>query len=270
MKKATLFSLVVILLMGCIQKPATVKKNPNERLTMATIFVEHAPEYKALCYQAYNLAGFRLNEIVKNNTENSKLAVVLDIDETVLNNIPYQAKQVLDTIGYPTCWSEWVNLAVAEPVPGAKEFLTMANNLGVAIFYVSNRKTTNLGATINNLKKFDLPQADSLHVMLKVDDNEKETRRQKVLAEGYNIVLLFGDNLSDFSSDFEISDNIARNATAISQSAQFGHRYIVLPNPGYGAWTQNLGLYNPGLNQDSLTRSLMSGFECDEPVKSDK
>ena len=106
--------------------------------------------------------------------------------------------------------------------------------------------------------------------MLKVNDNEKETRRQKVLAEGYNIVLLFGDNLSDFSSDFEISDNTARNDTAISQSAQFGHRYIVLPNPGYGAWTQNLGLYNSGLNQDSLQRSLMSGFECDEPVRSDK
>lgn len=261
MKNTTLFLFVIILITGCVN-PTPEKKNPNERLAMATIFVQHAPEYKALCYQAYNLAGFQLKEIVKNNTEKNKLAIVLDIDETVLNNIPYQAKQVRDTIGYPTCWNEWCNLAMAEPVPGVKEFLTVADDLGVAIFYISNRKTNVLDVTISNLRKFDLPQADSSHVMLKVSDNEKETRRNKLLEEGYTIALLFGDNLSDFSADYEITDNVVRNSTAINQSAQFGTRYIVLPNPGYGAWSQNLGLNNSHINQDSLTRSLMSAFDC--------
>ncbi|MFA5419769.1 MAG: 5'-nucleotidase, lipoprotein e(P4) family [Bacteroidales bacterium] len=264
MKKATLFSLVVILMVGCMQQPATVKTNPNERLAMATIFVEHAPEYKALCYQAYNLAGFQLKEMVKNKQANEKPAIVLDIDETVLNNIPFQAKQVLDTISYPSCWNAWCNLESAEPVPGVKEFLAMANDLGVSIFYVSNRKTTVLKATIANLQKFGLPQADSLHVMLKTTSNEKESRRQKLMDEGYKIMLLFGDNLSDFSADYEITDNTERNSIAASQRDLFGAKYIVLPNPGYGTWAQNLGLNNSQVNQDSLIRALMTGFECNE------
>jgi len=261
MKNITFIFLAIALFWGC-QSPNTAKKNPNERLTMATIFVEHAPEYKALCFQAYNLASLKLKEAVKNNLENKKLAIVLDIDETVLNNIPYQAKQVLDTIGYPTCWNDWCALEIAEPVPGVKEFLSQANELGVSIFYISNRKTKVLDQTINNLKKAGLPQAEASHVLLREKDNEKETRRQKVLAEGYDIVLLFGDNLSDFSADYEITDNGQRNRIAIEQSKEFGNRFIVLPNPGYGAWTQNLGLNSSQLDQDSLARQLMTGFYC--------
>jgi len=260
--KNTAFIFLAIALFWSCQSPNPVKKNPYERLTMATIFVEHAPEYKALCFQAYNLASLKLKEAVNNNTDNKKLAIVLDIDETVLNNIPYQAKQVLDTTGYPTCWNDWCALEMAEPVPGVKEFLAQANELGVAIFYISNRKTTVLDATINNLKKKGLPQAEASHVLLREKDTEKETRRQLVLNQGYEIVLLFGDNLSDFSADYEITDNGERNRIAIDQSGEFGSRFIVLPNPGYGTWTQNLGLNNTKLDQDSLARSLMTGFDC--------
>lgn len=261
MKKFLLFFLLVALFAGC-ENATTVKKNPNERLTMATVFVQRSPEYKALCYQAYNLATLRLRDAIKNNTEGKKLAIVLDIDETVLNNIPYQAKQVLDSIGYPTCWQEWCALEDAEPVPGVKPFLLEADASGVAIFYISNRKTKVLDETINNLKKVGLPQADADHIMLRVKDSEKETRRKKVLADGYEIVLFFGDNLSDFSADYEISDNVERNKVAESQAETFGSRFIVLPNPGYGTWTQNLGLNNSQLDQDSLVRRLISGFEC--------
>ncbi len=261
MNKLIISFCVFLLAVGC---DTNVKKTikTNERLTMSTIFVQHAPEYKALCYQAYNLASVRLKEAVEANASQKKLAVVLDIDETVLNNIPYQAKQVSDDMSYPKCWMEWCELAEAEPVPGVASFLHEADSLGVAIFYISNRKTNVLGSTINNLKKVGLPQADSSHVMLRVSASEKETRRQKVLAEGYEIVLLFGDNLSDFSADYEIADNLIRNKTATEQAALFGSRFIVLPNPGYGTWTQNLGLNSSSISQDSLEKTLMHGFDC--------
>jgi len=109
-----------------------------------------------------------------------------------------------------------------------------------------------------------LPQAEASHVLLREKDTEKETRRQVVLNQGYDIVLLFGDNLSDFSADYEITDNGQRNRIAIQQSKEFGSRFIVLPNPGYGTWTQNLGLNSRNLDQDSLVRRLMTGFDCNQ------
>lgn len=260
--KNLMFVLISLWLVSGCKNQNPVKPETNERLTMATIFVQHAPEYKALCYQAYNLAAVRLKEEIAANTEQKKLAVVLDIDETVLNNIPFQATQVRDELQYPTCWNEWCNMEAAEPVPGVVSFLQEADRLGVAIFYISNRKTNVLSSTINNLRKVGLPQADSAHVLLRVSATEKETRRQQVLTEGYEIVLLFGDNLSDFSADYEITDNLIRNKTAIEQAELFGNRFIVLPNPGYGTWTQNLGLNNSKINQDSLEITLMQGIDC--------
>lgn len=234
----------------------------NKHLENAVLFTQHAPEYKALCYQAYNAAGFQLMEILNQYEGDNKPAVVLDIDETVLDNSPYVALQLLEGISYPDCWDEWCMKEEALLIPGVDEFLKLADSLGLSIFYISNRKEHLLQATINNLKKRGLPQAGEENILLRKKESSKESRRKSVEAQGFDILMLAGDNLADFSKDFDDNNIDIRNELAQEQKNQFGKFYIVLPNISYGSWEGSLGLYEKNLNQDSLRRTLFKGFQC--------
>ena len=139
-----------ILLLSC--QPKKTANNIHIRNTMATIYVQQAPEYIALAEQAYAIARVSLDNQFKMAT--SPLAVVLDIDETVLDNSPFQAKQILENFNYPEHWDEWVNKEEAKPIPGSLEFLQYADSKGIVIFYISNRKAHLIEATINNLNKY--------------------------------------------------------------------------------------------------------------------
>ena len=225
---------------------------------MATLYVQQSPEYIALTEQAYAIARISLDNQFKMAT--SPLAVVLDIDETVLDNSPFQAKQILENFNYPAHWDEWINKEEAQPVPGSLEFLQYADSKGIVIFYISNRKHKNLNATINNLNKFGYPQADSSHIMLRTTTSSKEVRRQKVLDQGLKIALLIGDNLDDMSAEFEVEDADKRKEATYANQSKFGTKYIVLPNPTYGKWVQNRGFYNAKLDQDSLASAYLKGF----------
>lgn len=232
--------------------------NVHIRNAMATIYVQQAPEYIALAEQAYAQARMSLDEQFK--TAVMPLAVVLDIDETVLDNSPYQAEQILDNFNYPDHWDEWIYKEEAMPIPGSLEFLQYADSKGIVIFYISNRKHKYLGPTINNLNKFGYPQADSAHILLRTTTSSKEERRQKVLDQGLEIALLIGDNLDDMSAEFEVEDPSKRNEAVFANQSKFGVKYIVLPNPTYGKWVQNRGFYNSKLDQDSLVAAHLKGF----------
>jgi len=232
--------------------------NVHTRNVMATVYVQQSPEYIALAEQAYAVARLSLDNQFR--TAVKPLAVVLDIDETVLDNSPYQAKQILENFSYPDHWDEWVKKEEAQPVPGSLEFLQFADSKGIVIFYISNRKAHLIEATINNLSKFGYPQVDSAHIMLRTTTSSKEERRQKVLDQGLEIALFIGDNLDDMHADFEVKDTDKRlEATYVNQS-KFGSKYIVLPNPTYGKWVQNRGFYNSKLNQDSVASANLTGF----------
>lgn len=246
----------VLLLVSC--KPNQSANNLHIRNTMATIYMQQAPEYIALAEQAYAIARVSLDNQFKMAT--SPLAVVLDIDETVLDNSPYQAKQILENFSYPSHWDEWIYKEEAQPIPGSLEFLQYADSKGIVIFYISNRKAHLLESTINNLKKYGYPQVDSSHIMLRTSTSSKEERRQKVLGQGLDIALLIGDNLDDMSAEFEVEDADKRKAATYANQAKFGTKYIVLPNPTYGKWVQNREFYNSKLDQDSLAKSYLRGF----------
>jgi len=214
--------------------PAT-EISENEHLVMATLWYQRSAEARALYYQAYNLARLRLQQDLQNKTVTKPRAIIVDIDETVLNNSPYEARLILQGGHFPQYWTEWVNQAQAKALPGALPFLRYADSMGVAIFYVTNRHERFLEATMKNLQQQGFPQVTRDHMYFRKTSSSKEARRQKI-AQAYHIVLLMGDNLNDFAAVFEKQPSLRRNALVDSLQNAFGNRFIVLPNPMYGEW----------------------------------
>lgn len=261
MKKYTiiLFSALLFALTSCQPKAEQVKNDKNEKLVMATLYVQQAAEIKALNHQAYNIGKLRLDKILKKNTSNKKLAVVVDIDETVLDNSPFEAKSILEKTSYPLYWSEWCNLARAESISGAQEFLNYAAENGVETFYISNRKVALLDATLRNLINNGFPFADTTHVLLRSTTSDKEPRRS-IVKENYEIVLLFGDNLGDFSNIFDNKSTADRHALVEENKELFGSKFIVLPNPMYGAWDAAMFHDLVVDNKDSVYKARLKSF----------
>lgn len=251
MKKHLLTILIACTLVTPLfaQQPA---RSGNDHLLMATLWFQRADEFRALCYQAFNLAQLRLDqELMARPAGIRKPAVVVDIDETVLDNSPFEARCIIDGTNYPVGWTEWVSEASADAIPGAVEFLNYAASKGVEVFYISNRKEKEKAATLQNLMNQRFPMVDSAHLLLRSTATNKEERRQKVL-QRFDIVLLAGDNLNDFTSLFEATNADRRRHLTDSLRVEFGRRFIVLPNPMYGDWEAALGIGpQPG---DSLRR----------------
>jgi 5'-nucleotidase (lipoprotein e(P4) family) len=200
----------------------------------AAAFQQRAAEYKALCFQAYNIARLRLDEL--SSTGSKRRAIITDIDETILDNSPNAVHQALLGKDYDqSAWYEWTTRADADTVPGAPSFLKYASSKGIAVFYITNRNEKERAVTLKNLQKYDLPNADDAHLVLRNDISSKEARRQQVMAN-YDVVLLLGDNLADFSALFDKKTIGERDQNTTSMAGSFGSRFIVLPNPGYGDW----------------------------------
>ena len=269
----TCLLLLIVFLLGC-KTTSTVQNNQNiktgeipirEYSVQSVLWQQQSAEYKALCYQAFNIARFRLEDRLSQEVAQDKpLAIITDIDETVLDNSPNQAKMIEQDVEYSRDgWAKWVRLEKAEPVPGALEFMEYARSMGVEVYYVSNRSVDHQQETLANLQKMGFPYADNDHILLKSTVSGKEGRR-KTVATDREIILLMGDNLSDFSELFDNRSTAERNAAAQSLQPEFGNRFIVLPNPMYGDW-ETKGIYEGKYNwtpvqKDSLRRAKLIGF----------
>ncbi len=235
----------------------------NMRLLYPVLWQQTASEYRALCYQAYNTASLRLQQLPRKTRHKKNLAIITDIDETLLDNSYMQAQLIKNNASYSeTFWKQWVNKSAATTVPGAVEFLQMASRKGIHIFYISNRDTASVAATLINLKQYHFPNADTAHLLFRTTTSSKETRRQTVMQK-YNVLMLLGDNLADFTALFEQRNIEDRFAETDKDKEQWGKRFIVLPNPVYGDWEG--AFYN---NQHGLTEAqkqtvllqLLKGF----------
>ncbi len=228
-----LLSLVLasIFIVGCKQKE---KKN-EDQLLMAVAWYQNSGEMQALYHQAFNCARYSVDNFKANYTGDKKLAVIVDIDETVLDNSPFEAGVIKTCTPYSSeTWDAWVNQKRAEAVPGAIDFAKYLNEKDIELFFISNRKVHLLESTIENLKSKGFPVVDKDHILLRTEGSGKEPRRA-VVKKDYDIVLLMGDNLSDFLSVFENRTNQAKEAVE-KYKMEFGKRFIVLPNPMYGEW----------------------------------
>lgn len=235
----------------------------NEHLVMSVLWFQRSAEMRALSYQAFNLARLRLDEDRSQNKGMKKRAVVVDVDETLLDNSPHMGKLIKNNEAFPYAWTEWVNRAEAEALPGAVEFLTYAASKGYDVFYVSNRSAkTEINGTIENLKKKEFPQALPDHIMLKEDQSSKEGRRNAI-EKTHEIILLIGDNLNDLDSTFEKKSIVDRSGEVDKAMDKFGNRFIVLPNPMYGEWENAVYEYQRGLSdkeKDVLRKSAIKDF----------
>lgn len=267
--------LAFLLLISCrtaISTTATIQSQQapkaitsQDHQIQAVLWTQQAAEYRALAYQAYNLATLRLDEILaQENTSGKPLAIVTDIDETVLDNSPYNGKLILTEEGFTDeGWYDWGKQIKAEPVPGARAFFNYAASKGVSIFYISNRDAVQQPETLANLKQEGFPMADEAHILLKTTTSGKEVRRNRV-AETHEIVMLLGDNLSDFTDVFDRQGTEKRYALTDSLQAVFGKKFIVLPNAIYGDWeTKGIfeGRYDWTAKQkDSIRKTKVKGY----------
>jgi len=235
---------------------------------LPTLWVQTAPEWRGLCEQAYQAARLALDMALKHSKSSAALeqsgkfwkkkpAVILDIDETVLDNSPGQARQVTANTDFvPRDWSRWVGEAKAEPVPGAVEFCRYARSRGVRVFFVTNRDASEEPATRRNLERWGFPLDPDVDTVLTRGErpewnaSDKGTRRQAV-ADGYRIVLLVGDDFGDFLSGVRVPPE-KRRELAAPHREKWGRQWILLPNPGYGSWED--ALYDTPKSPDPAER----------------
>ena len=208
----------------------------------ATLFMQKSAEYRALCYQAFYWARRTLEDDEKTAKKLPKpqrkmpRAVVVDIDETVLDNSPAQAYGIKNQAPFNLKdWYAWGELRKAKAIPGAVEFAAYAKSKNVRIFYVSNRDEVQKAATIDNLKAVGFPDISEENVMLRQKESSKESRRAAI-REKYRVVVLMGDNLNDLSTAYEQRTVAERFAEVDKAKALYGNVFIVLPNAMYGEW----------------------------------
>ena len=236
--------------------PATAAAVPADDNLNAVLWVQRSAEYRAAAAQTYRAATGHLDAALKqadwdalvpeergNPAGGLKPAVILDIDETVLDNSPYQARLVRDGLEYsdPT-WDAWVEERKAKALPGVVEFARAANARGITLVYISNRAVHLKQATLENLRSEGLPVADdgvflglgTVVADCEQDGSEKDCRRQ-LAGRQYRVLMQFGDQLGDFA---RIHDNspAGRQALLDRYEGWFGERWWMLPNPTYGSW----------------------------------
>ena len=260
-------------ILGLILSLATLPSFAQDSLSnqqMETIIQEYpvlwqqtAAEYRALCYQAFNIAALRLHAIPAKKIRKEKLAIITDLDETILDNSYSTAQLIKEGKTYSSgTWKDWTAKSAATAVPGAVDFLTEAHKKGVAIFYISNRDTGDIQHTLINLKNLQLPDADSAHMLFLSNTSSKEARRQIVMSQ-YNVVMLLGDNLNDFMNVFEKKTIADRFTETDNQRTEWGNKFIVLPNSTYGEWESALYNYQHNLTpqqKETLRKSLLKGY----------
>jgi 5'-nucleotidase (lipoprotein e(P4) family) len=263
MRKIQLLFVALILSASSFAQNTTNPPTVDELKVLPVLFQQQAAEYRALCYQAFNLAELRINCIKKREIRKGHLAIITDLDETILDNSYSEANLIREGKSYSSAsWKKWTDLSAATAVPGAVDFLKYVHKKGIEIYYISNRKTEELASTLKNLQKLGLPNADEAHILLATPDSPKEVRRQLVMRD-HKVVMLLGDNLNDFAAIFEKKSIDERFKSTEYFRKEWGNKFIVLPNPVYGEWENALYDYNFKLSPEEkkeIRLKLLKGY----------
>ena len=214
-----------------------------ETETMGLLWMRTSAEYRALAYQGYNVAMNAVKMAVTDPSHQRKpLAIVLDADETVVDNTQLMGESIANGNGRfdAPWWRQAVHQGKSQAMPGAVEFLNEVHKQGVEIFYVSNRYApVNLDVTIQNFKELGFPSVDKDHVLLFEKDSDKQPRFD-MIAKKYYVVVYMGDNAGDFPIGTKGKTLAERNAIIDAHKEDFGTTFVVFPNPAYGSWVSSL------------------------------
>jgi len=239
-------------LVGFLSVPALAADAvPQNDLLNAELWMQTAIEYRANCLTVYALARLRLDEALadENWTAYSQTgsyqylppAVILDLDETAIDNSPYEAGLVLNNTRFdPKTWDDWTKAEQAKAIPGAVEFTQYAASRGVKVFYVSNRNAEQKEATRRNLEALGFPMGGNVDTLLLQRDKPEwatgaKSSRYGYIAKDYRVLLLFGDQIGDFSDQYNTS-LAERDKLFEELKGHFGHDWMVLANPAYGSF----------------------------------
>ncbi|SEF81844.1 5'-nucleotidase, lipoprotein e(P4) family [Halpernia humi] len=225
----------------------------------SALWQQNAGEFRALCYQAYNIAQMRIDENLQ--TKSTKpLAIITDIDETFLDNSPYAVTEAENGKDYnPQTWKNWTAKAEAKAYPGSLNLFNYAASKNITVFYITNRDENDRAGTLKNLQNLGFPFADEAHLLTKTTTSDKEARRLEVL-KNYNVIIYLGDNLADFSKIFNKKPQAERNALVDENAKQFGKKFIVLPNSGYGDWEPALPGFNYQLTPSEKDKVILDNL----------
>ncbi len=232
----------------------------------STLWLQNSAEFKASALQTYNTAKNHLAASLADTGVSAALeqtsgfaglppAIILDVDETVLDNSPYQAQLIKN--GKPfelQTWDSWVALRSAKAIPGAVELINEALRKGIRVIFLTNRecmqRTAAGGAcpqkmdTLVNLRSVGINNVNIDDLMLKNEHvswtSEKQSRRMTV-AQKYRILMLFGDDLGDFLPHVKKDINHQQRAELVDKHKQrWGQTWYVFGNPTYGSWQRVL------------------------------
>ncbi|MFG6667238.1 5'-nucleotidase, lipoprotein e(P4) family [Halomonas sp. HNIBRBA4712] len=206
-----------------------------DQYAMGLRYHQQSAEVAALQRQGYALATYRLKDRLAERDDETPLAIITDLDETVIDNSALLVRDMQachDFTSWDT-WKHWEREGEPRLIPGAKEFLEFADEQDVAIFYVSDRYEENKAATLDTLNALALPQVSDEHVLLL--GPPKSERRQQV-TDDYTLVMQLGDTLHDFSELF--TSELDEQRRQVEENAErFGDDWIMFPNATYGSWS---------------------------------
>ena len=252
------FASILFLLGGCAAQ--------QNNLLYSTLWVQSSGEYEANCVQTYNMAAKNIDSAIHDKSWTSAVeqrgdfsslppAVVMDIDETVLENSRYQAQIIIDGTGFdPRTWDEWIALKNAPAVPGSVSFIKCLREKNVEVLFITNRECGPRAGndcpcpqeqeTIDNLAGVGIDGVKPEHVLMQNErpgwGSEKKSRREAVAA-GYRILMLVGDDLGDFLPDVKKDITPRQREELVRQYAScWGRAWYMLSNPVYGSWLRVL------------------------------
>ena len=207
----------------------------NDKLPNDVRWVRNSVEYKSLCHQVYSQAIYKLEQKVKHNkfslnTHKNNYAVIMDLDETVLDNSDYQV-DLFDknqTFNMDS-WATWVEKEEAKLVPGAQKYINHLRKNNIQIIFISNRMHARLKSTKNNMKKLGSFSEHDIYLLRKDKSDKKQIRRNEVFSatgrmnefNEFTVIQYLGDAMGDFNS---------------KKYHRFGVDQFILPNPMYGKW----------------------------------
>ena len=262
---------VAVWLAGCSSQPA---RDDSHEILNAALWTQTAAEYAANALQAYSLATANLDLALADPQWTAALeqqgsdfaslpaAVILDLDQTVLDTSSYNAAIVLQHGSHAReNFNSWCRQDTAPAIPGATDFVEHAVASGVAVFYISARHESIRDCTGRNLLSLGLPLPSQDRLLLRAGTaaTSKTAHRASVAAQ-YRILLLVGDNLDDFMAGSR-KDPAARRALASRYAARWGREWIILPNPMYGAWDTSLYEYEYALSRDEILQRKLQQLQ---------
>lgn len=213
----------------------------DNALLYAVAWKQTAAEYRALYYQGFNVARMHVQAaLAKRQPGDKPLAVVTDVDDTVLHALNYwghlvnQEKDFFDD----AIWDQWIPENKVTAAPGAAEFLKFCADNKVEIFYVTSRdqgeKTYDYA--MGHLRHLGFPNADDKHLTVLRDTSNKEKRQDEIMAS-YNVAVFLGDNLNDFRRKYYIKGDVDKRLELMDADREkFGRDYVIFPNPTDGHW----------------------------------